>query len=194
VVRLIRIYVEGGGGGRSSWRPLRAGFQKFLNPLRRQQIQVILGGSKSETFKDFKRGLEQHPDAFNILLVDSDEVVALPRWEHLRRQDRWDIPNYPEEQCHLMVQATEAWLVADPDALAKYYGKGFRHPKHDDVEALTKDQLFRSLALATKATKKEKYAKSHCADLLSLLNQDRVRQRAHHCDLLFRTLESRIRE
>lgn len=93
-----------------------------------------------------------------------------------------------------MVQAMEAWFVADPDALAKYYGKGFRQPKDGNVEAMTKDQLFRSLNLATRDTKKRKYAKRHCADLLSLLDPARVRQRAHHCDLLFRTLESRIRE
>ena len=97
-----------------------------------------------------------------------------------------------------MVQMVEAWLVADPDALAEYYGQGFRRnalPRRDDVEAIPKDQLLQSLGRATADTKKKGYAKiRHCADLLGLLNQDRVRQRAHHCDLLFKTLEARLRE
>ena len=97
-----------------------------------------------------------------------------------------------------MVQTVEAWLVADPEALVDYYGKGFHRnalPKRDDVEAVPKDQLFQSLNRATAKTQKGQYAKiRHCADLLALLNPDRVRKRARHCDLLFTTLEARIRE
>ena len=95
-----------------------------------------------------------------------------------------------------MVQTVEAWLVADPEALAGYYGQRFRRnalPKRDDVEAIPKDQLYGSLERATAETQKGSYHKiRHCADLLGLLNRDRVRQRARHCDLLFRTLEARI--
>ncbi len=95
-----------------------------------------------------------------------------------------------------MVCTVEAWLVADPDALAGYYGQGFRRnvlPKRDDVEAVPKEQLYQSLDRATAETQKGKYKKiQHCADLLGRLNRDRVRQRAGHCDLLFKTLESQI--
>jgi hypothetical protein len=96
-----------------------------------------------------------------------------------------------------MVQMVEAWLIADPDALAEYYGRGFRRgalPKRGDVERIPKDELLNTLVHATAKTQKGRYAKiRHCADLLGLLNQDRVRQRAHHCDLLFTTLTARIR-
>jgi hypothetical protein len=95
-----------------------------------------------------------------------------------------------------MVCTVEAWLIADPDALAEYYGKGFRRgalPKHDDIEAVPKEQLYQSLDRATAETQKGKYKKiQHCADLLGRLNPDRVRRRASHCDLLFKTLESQI--
>lgn len=97
-----------------------------------------------------------------------------------------------------MVQTVEAWLLADPDALAAYYGKGFHRnalPRRSDVEAIPKEQLFESLDRATAETQKGRYAKiRHCADLLGRLNQDRVRRRARHCELLFSSLESRIRE
>jgi hypothetical protein len=202
VVKAIRIYVE--GGGRSSWRTIKDGFGKFLDPLRQMarsrglNWNLVVGGSRNDTFEKFRMGLRSHPKAFNLLLVDSESSVALPRWEHLRRQDRWDVPHLSEDQCHLMVQMVEAWLVADPDALADYYGQGFRRgalPSRKDVEDIPKGQLLRSLNRATMDTKKGRYDKiRHCADLLGLLDPDRVRQRAHHCDLLFKTLESRIRE
>ena len=95
-----------------------------------------------------------------------------------------------------MVQTVEAWLVADPETLANYYGQGFQRtalPKHKDVEAVPKEQLYQSLERATAKTQKKQYAKiRHCADLLGRLNRDRVRQRAPHCDLLFRTLEAQL--
>ena len=95
-----------------------------------------------------------------------------------------------------MVQTVEAWLVADPDALAGYYGQGFRRsalPRNHDIEAVSKDQLSQSLERAAAETQKGRYAKiRHCADLLGRLDPSRVRQRASHCDLLFQTLEDRI--
>ncbi len=116
---------------------------------------------------------------------------------HLKDRDGWE-SDLPDEHCHLMVQMVEAWLVADPDALAGYYGQRFHRnalPKRTDVEAIPKDQLLRSLDRATAGTTKGRYEKIyHCADLLARFDPDRVRQRARHCDLLFKTLESRIRE
>jgi hypothetical protein len=202
MVTEIRIYVEGGGNDKFTWRKIREGFGEFLDPLRqlarsrRVGWSIIPCGSRNETFEEFMIGSRRNPDAFNILLVDSESQVVLSRREHLRQQDRWDVAALSEDQCHLMAQTVEAWLIADPDALASYYGQGFRRnvlPRHEDVEAIPKEQLYRSLDRATAGTQKEQYKKiRHCADLLGRLNQERVRQRAAHCDLLFQTLEARI--
>lgn len=95
-----------------------------------------------------------------------------------------------------MVQTVEAWLVADHETLAEYYGQRFRAsalPRRKDVEAIPKAQLFESLNQATAKTQKGPYAKiRHCADLLGLLKQDRVRKRARHCDQLFACLEAQM--
>jgi hypothetical protein len=202
MVREIRIYVEGGGQDKLTWRKIREGLSNFLDPLRqlarsrRVQWSIIPCGSRNDTFEELKIGLRTRPEAFHVLLVDSEGPVSRSRLEHLRNQDRWDVAFLTEDQCHLMVQTIEAWLVADPEALASYYGQRFRQnalPKRDDVEAIPKDQLYRFLERATSGTQKGPYHKiRHCADLLGRLNRDRVRQRARHCDLLFRTLEAQI--
>jgi hypothetical protein len=141
-------------------------------------------------------GLRRSPDAFNVLLVDSEGPVSLPPREHLRQQAGWDLTSLRDDQVHLMAQTVEAWLIADPEALAGYYGRHFHRkvlPGQIDVETIPKEQLLEKLKRATEKTQKGPYAKiRHCADLLSRLDSGRVRQRAKHCDLLFQTLEARI--
>lgn len=202
-MREIRIYVEGGGKSNTTKRQIRIGFNEFLRPIlnlaRSHQMnwEVVPCGSRESAFKAFRLGLRTHPDAFNILLVDSEDKVTQPRWEHLRQRDGWQVPNLPEEHCHFMVCTVEAWLAADPDALAGYYGQKFQRgalpPIQADVEMVEKEALMSALNRATERTQKGRYRKiEHCSDLLKRLDPDRVRSRARHCDLLFKTLEARI--
>jgi hypothetical protein len=132
----------------------------------------------------------------NILLVDSENPVTATPAKHLEDRDRWDVSGIADESCHLMVQTVEAWLIADPEALARFYGQGFHRnalPKHENVEEIGKDQLVKRLDQATKKTQKGRYHKIlHCSLLLAILDQRRVRSRARHCDLLFKTLEARL--
>lgn len=142
---------------------------------------------------DFKAALRTHPDAFNVLLVDAEAPVTLGPWKHLEQRDGWN-PAAADEQCHLMVHCTESWLIADPEALAEFYGQGFllnALPKTPDVEAVPKQRVAAALERATKETQKGRYHKiRHGPDLLARLNPARVRQRAQHCDRLFVTLEA----
>ena len=68
-----------------------------------------------------------------------------------------------EDSVHLMVQTMEAWIVADPDALAAYYGQGFRAsalPSRPNLEEEDKDDILSALQRAIqntgKATKKHR--------------------------------------
>jgi hypothetical protein len=204
VVTEIRIYVEGGGDRADTKALIREGFGKFLAPLRqlarerRIKWTVTVCGRRDAAFDNFKTAQETHPEAFLVLLVDSETPVVGGRWEHLQRQDGWESGGLVDEHCHLMVRTVEAWLIADPEALAGYYGQHFNRkalPTHKDIEAVSKEQLLDKLKRATEKTQKGPYAKiRHCADLLGRLNPDRVRQRARHCELLFSSLESLLRE
>jgi len=202
MVTQIRIYIEGGGDRSDTKAEVRRGFSKFLEPLRRiageRRIQwdLIACGSREVAFDRFKSGLRDHPESCCILLVDSEAPVTQGPWKHLEGRDGWKSTT-TDEQCHLMVHCMESWLIADPSALAEFYGQGFRPnalPRAADVETVAKERIAAALEHATKDTQKGRYHKiRHGPDLLGRLDPARVRQRAKHCDRLFMVLETLIR-
>jgi hypothetical protein len=204
MVSEIRIYIEGGGDGKNTKALIRQGFRSFLKDLvqiaRSKQIkwELILCGSRNNAFRNFKNALEDHPDAFNVLLVDSEASIKKPPWEHLKSRDNWDLPGVDDIHCHLMVQSMEAWFIADIDTLKKFYGQGFREnsiSKNTNVEKIDKDSLEPSLKEATRNTSKGEYQKiQHASKLLELLDVTKVRKAAPKCDRLFTTLAQIMEE
>ena len=89
-----------------------------------------------------------------------------------------------EGNAHLMVQCMEAWLVADPDALAAHFGNGFRNaalPADPNIEQVSKDDLLAGLADAIRGTKARRYDKGrHSFTLLEEVNPARVEQASPH--------------
>ena len=204
MVKEVRIYIEGGGDGKNSKASLREGFSNFFKELkviaRNNQIKwdIVMCGSRNNTFKDFKNAIKAHPNAFVVLLVDSEAPANKPPWEHLKWRDDWESPNGYNTHCHLMVQSMEAWFIADIDALKKYYGQGFKEnaiPKNQNVEKIPKDSLEPSLKAASCNTTKGEYRKiQHAAKLLEMINVDKVRKASHYCDRLFITLNQKMTE
>ena len=84
-----------------------------------------------------------------------------------------------------MVQTMEAWIVADGDALATYYGQGFHRtslPSSTNLESVPKRDIEQSLKVATRKTTKGEYHKiRHASQLLARINQCRVRERCEGC-------------
>jgi hypothetical protein len=197
LVRQIRFYVEGAP-------ELREGFSGFLRALQQQARQrrlgwaVVMCGSRTSAYDAFRLALQTHRDALNVLLVDAERPVAETAREHLSspQGDRWNLADVDDEQCHLMAQAMEAWFVADPEALASYYGQGFLTgalPRNPRVEEIPKVDLAPSLANATRNSQKGKYHKTrHAPALLARLNPATVRSYAPHCDRLFATIERHL--
>lgn len=203
--REIRIYVEGGGDGKETKARLRTAFGEFLKELRnrararRLRWNIIPCGGRSSAFEDYRVALRSHPHALNLLLVDSETAVTVSSpWDHLKYHsgDNWDNPGMEDKHCHLMVQATEAWLIADRETLRKYYGREFREdalPANPNVEAIDKRTLFDSLKRATRHTSKGAYHKTrHAPMLLERVRPGEVRSRATFCDRLFAIVSAEI--
>ncbi|WGV27001.1 DUF4276 family protein [Halotia branconii] len=204
MVKEVRIYIEGGGDGKNTKALIRQVFSKFFNSLveiaKSQKIKwnITICGSRNNTFRDFKNALKSHPEAFNVLLVDAEApVTKQSTWEHLKFRDNWNAPlGVDDSHCHLMVQAMEAWFIADVSTLKQFYGQGFKEnaiPRNANVETLDKDSLEPSLKTATRSTTKGEYQKiKHASKLLELLDSARVRQASLYCDRFFTTLTAKM--
>jgi hypothetical protein len=196
MVKETRIYVEG-GGGKESKALMRRAFGRFLSELgpeaweHEHELQIVACGSREATYEKFQRARKEHPHAFNVLLVDSDGPVETTPRHHLAGGG-WKLGSARDEQVHLMVQAMEAWLMADPDTLARFYGQGFAPsalPRTQNVENIPKNDLLPALRRATRGTSKGEYHKTrHAFDILARLNPEKVRSRAPHCARLFETI------
>jgi hypothetical protein len=198
MVKEIHIFLEGGGDGRNTKALIHKGFSHFLDSLvkiaRQKKIKwkLTVCGSRNNAFRDFKTALKANPQAFNVLLVDAEAPVNSRPCQHLKCRDDWDLSNLDDEHCQLMVQTMEAWLIADIESLKKFYGSGFKEnaiPKNAEVEKIDKKFLESCLKAATRNTQKGEYHKiQHACKLLALLEVDKVREVAPHCDRLFTTL------
>jgi hypothetical protein len=194
--------VEGGGDSADTKQFLREGFSAFLRELnskareKRIHWHIVICGRRGDAIKAFRIAMRQHAQAFNVLLVDSEAAVQTTPWEHLRGRGEWGPDDCPDEHCHFMVQATEAWFVADTEALSQFYGQGFRAsaiPRNPDVEQIAKDALEPSLKNATRDTTKGEYHKTkHAWKILASIDPDKVRRAARHCERLFATLTRKI--
>ncbi|AFY49535.1 hypothetical protein Nos7524_3755 [Nostoc sp. PCC 7524] len=230
----IYIYIEGAGdeddiellprqrpgfrsgirSGKETTTGLRAGFRKFFEELyniagENHKIFLVMCGSRRDAYEDFKTALESQPEAFNVLLIDSESPVSstMTPWEHLRNRTEdqpWilDAINFDNEQCQLMVQTMEAWFIADIDALRTFYGQKFREDtihqgmaRYSSVEQVSKGTLRVWLSAATRRTEKKTYHKTnHAPKLLELLDVTTVRQASPYCDRLFATLQDIIKK
>jgi hypothetical protein len=139
---------------------------------------LIAGKARAE--EDFRTAQkEQRQDVLNVLLRDSEGLNFAVR-----------------DSVFWMVQIMEAWFLADPEALERFYGKGFRRDAlkpNPKVEEIPKDDVLESIKQATRETKKARYHKTqHAPRILELVDPAKVRAAAPNCDRLFRELQAKI--
>jgi hypothetical protein len=201
-VKVVKLFVEGGGDSNSLRIECRAAFSSFLQKagLRDRMPRIIACGSRNGAYGDYCAALGKGEEA--ALLVDSEGPVLAPQgdagysadnqetwrpWHHLKNRlaqngrcaDNWEKPqNAQEEDCHLMVQVMEAWFLADLDSLRKYYGQGFNEnclPQQPNIENIAKDDLFVALRNAARATQKGHYDKGrHSFQILKIVDSQKV--------------------
>lgn len=192
-----RIYVEGGSEGITNTK-CRKAFRLFLEKIAAPgSFKVIASGGRRTAFENFCTALVQYPNDNIILLVDAEEAVTKSPWEHLgiRAGDGWQRPaNAKDDQAQLMTQVMESWFLCDPDAIEAYYGQHFRRaslPRNQNVEQVSKRDVFLALENATKNTQKGVYHKTrHGFDLLERISPERVREVSPHAERLFASLQS----
>jgi hypothetical protein len=160
--------------------------------------RVVACGSRTEAFKKFCIAVRNAaPDEFMCILVDSEdslEGTASP-WAFLRKRqaDQWPQPaGTSDDNAHLMVQCMEAWFLADPEAVERFFGRQFRGdalPKRRDVENIPKSDLFTSLESASNGQyRKGKRSGEQSFKLLATLNPDKLAAASPYAARLFDTL------
>jgi hypothetical protein len=218
VVELVKIYVEGGGpqellvpsvGRRlvvGGFRAiLREGFHQFFQEVCAtaeaggKRVDFVPSGGRGEAYRDFMRERTATDGCICMLMVDSERPVTEGRSakEHLSDagpgNDEWDLDGVDEDCCLLMVQAMEAWFVADVDGLRKYYGPHLGAiPITGGAEQMSKATLRVRLEAATRRVGKKYHKAQHAPHLLKCVDPRTVRDECPHCTRAFVILAARI--
>lgn len=201
----IAIYMEGGGRGEDARDILRRGMDGFLGQLKNMararswRWKLVCCGGRGDAFNAFTAARKGGGATHILLLVDSEAPVAAGPRAHLAVQDGWHLDDVDDDRVHLMVQTMETWIVADPKALADYYGQGFQASvlpeDKEDLETVAKNTLVAALKQATRCTRKGNYYRHkihHAADLLKSIDPDKVQLRCPHAARLFTTLAAAL--
>lgn len=197
----VKVYVEGGGKG-SLRTKCRQGFRKFFDKagLPKRMLQIVDCGSRQNTYNNFCTELTKAAkNEFIVLLVDSEDPVAegAGPWTHLQTRDKWQKPAAAtDENAHLMTQCMEAWFFADKDALAAYFGAGFKRnalSAREEIENIPKTDVESGLKAATRhCLPKGEYRKgSHSFPILARLDPAKVADASPRAKLLIRTLQAK---
>jgi len=213
-VTSIKIFVEGGGETNADGRgELRVAFDVLIgaqkDAARKKQMKwnTVFCGGRSETADEFAKAVKRKDADFVALVVDAEDEVtskepARPtpeeRVKHLEARDGWveQLRGGAPECVHLMTRCMEAWLLADGEKLAEFYGKDFKKaalPKRQGLDEEPKAKLYAALEKATKDTKKGSYGKiKHASEILKRLRPGVVSTRCVSFQQLTQWLDAAI--
>lgn len=198
----VTVFVEGGGArNKALATQCRRGFAAFIQKagFQNRMPHFVVCGGRANAFDRFKTAFTARTNnEFVMLLVDSEGPVNHPSsWTHVenRVEDGWRAPaNASDDHLHLMVQAMEAWFLADRDALASYFGQGFNAnalSQQTNIELIPKNTLKQRLRQASKNTAKGAYTEGkHSFEILAEINPEKVRRASpNHAERFFRVLD-----
>ena len=193
MVTEIRIYYEGDP-------LLKPGFHAFFTALRDRAKEKRCGfrliAAKGTPCRDFQDAIKTNPDAWNILLKDSEGPDAGDLSASLCKQNEWSQSHV--DSIFWMVEMMESWFHADKEALQQFYGSGFKKnalKANPNVERISKKDLKDGLSAATKSTRKGDYydnKTSHGPKLLASINAGLVQEAAPHCQMLFQAVLAKL--
>ena len=195
----VKVYVEGGGGGRELRAKCRRGFSSFFREagLAGRMPKIIACGGRQSAYDKFRAALSSASEQEYIaLLVDSEGPVAEGSgpWLHLSNRDHWATPDGARDcNAHLMVQCMEAWFLADRDCLANFFGRSFNCnalPGRPNIEDVAKADVLDGLKKATRQCQpKGEYGKGrHAFEILEQIDHGKVMAASPHASRLIDTL------
>lgn len=158
--------------------------------------KIVVSGSRRDAYEDFVRRHSNPVDKNEhaLIVVDAEGPVSeVGSWRHLKDRDGWNRPSgTTNHQCHLMVQVTESWFLADRKSLSEYYGQGFQEsalPSNPQIEEISKGDILDGMRRATRSTKKGRYNKgSHSFEILEKIDPKRVTDASRHARQFVETL------
>ncbi|MCB1034710.1 MAG: DUF4276 family protein [Acidobacteria bacterium] len=159
----VKVYVEGGGDGKSTLIACRRAFSKLIQKagLTGRMPGIVACGPRNGAFDRFSTAFGT-PGEFPLLLVDSERPVASASeepaseaaWEHLESSDGWQRPpGATAEQAQLMATCMEAWILADRQGLRTIFGPSLQTgslPPASTLENREARELQRILKEATR--------------------------------------------
>jgi len=178
MVTEIRIYFEGAS-------ELREGMRSFLGEIKTadgRNPKLISGGGRERAIADFRKSFRSHPDALNLLLIDSEGPDTGRLFETICQPQQ--IPETARGKIFWMVECMESWFLADIDAVSRYYREDLAEALHGNpnVEEIPKRDVMTKLKAATNG----RYHKTKDAPhLLKVIRPQKVRKAAPNCRRLF---------
>lgn len=195
---MVTVFVEG-GGKRGNKTLFQRQFSRLIAKATRGAsggaVSIVACGARGDALRRFERALSEGRSRA-ILLVDSEFPVAAQNhgrpWAHFAENDKWTKPaGASGDDAHLMVQCMESWFVADPDALAAHFGRGFnadKLPGDLDVEEVVKSDILGGLEAATKKSGGGYRKVRDGFALIGIICPFRVAERAPHAKRFFDAL------
>ncbi|HEV2136923.1 MAG TPA: DUF4276 family protein [Terracidiphilus sp.] len=188
------MYVEGGGDNKDTIKRCNEGFAAYCKKLvpENRRPAIIACGGRNEAFDRFCIAVRNsRADDLCALLVDAECPVKRPTPEqHLHERDGWDFPVLGRHKTFLMVQAMEAWFLADREVLSSFYDGGFLAKSLPgsamNIEVIRKEVLEPALKHASKPTesKGEYHKVKHGFALLSQIDPAKVEKASPHAAAL----------
>ena len=182
MVKELRIYYEGD-------KRLKPGFHKFLSDVvkaaRTRGCKFQPVEANGTPVQDFRDALKIHRDAWNVLLLDSEDAQEF----QLRRKS---LEGCDPDSIFWMVQIMESWFLADVDALKAVFKVGLSESAlrgNPNVEDIPKEDV---LGRLNKAANGEYHKVNHGVKLLELIDPAKVRKAAPNCDRMFRLILAKL--
>jgi hypothetical protein len=182
MVKELRIYFEGDNR-------LKPGFHKFLREIvevaRSQRCKFQPVEANGTPVHDFRDALKTHPDAWNVLLLDSEG----PQEFQFRKKS---LEGCDPGSIFWMVQIMESWFLADVDALRALYKGRFSDSAlgwNTKVEEIPKVDVLERLKRVSGG---EYHKVRHGTKLLELIDPAKVRNAAPNCDRMFKVILAKL--